>query len=167
GTRVKDLPLTSRYSWSYQGGMIDVPARTLNTPGAQPHTFFDELRLGPDAFPSGIPAGAEIKLQRDAQDTAPFYVIDLIDLEEVGPPLTMPAGFTSVTTLGIMPDDPAGTDYADAVLNAIQSTPKLWFPPGHYKLQKISSQHVGLDNPGHEIRGAGMWYTELDGAKTM
>jgi hypothetical protein len=167
GTRVKDLPLTSHYAWSYKGGLLDVPAVTLDTPAEQPHTFFDEIRLGPDIFPNGIPVGAEVKLQRDANDNAPFYVIDLVDFEKVGPPLAMPAGFTSVTQLGVVPDDPSGTDYADVILNAIQSTPKLWFPKGRYKLQKISSQHVGLDNPGHEIRGAGMWYTELDGAKAM
>src|SRR4029077_4895988 len=46
GQRVKDLALTSRYSWSYLGGTLDVPAKTLDTPGAQPHTFFDEVRLG-------------------------------------------------------------------------------------------------------------------------
>src|SRR5262249_7084894 len=57
--------------------------------------------------------------------------------------------------------------YGDVVRNAILSTPKLWFPRGHYRLQTLAGQNVGLDNPGHEVRGAGMWYTELDGAKAM
>jgi len=159
GTRVRSLPLTSRYSWSYKGGLIGNPI--VDTPAEQPHTFFDETRMLLDA----IPAGATVMLKRDAQDTAAFYVIDLIDLEQVAPALAMPAGFTSVTAFGIQPND--GKDHADDVLRAMQSTSKLWFPPGDYLLQKISSGNVGLDNPGIEVRGAGMWYTNLRGPKAM
>jgi|GEM_PF-713682 len=159
GQRVRSLPLTSRYSWSYKGGLIGSP--TVDTPAEQPHTFFDETRLLLDP----IPAGATVMLKRDAQDTAAFYVIDLIDLEQVAPPLAMPAGFTSVTQFGIQPGD--GKDHGDDVLRAMRSTSKLWFPPGDYKLLTISGGNVGLDNPGIEVRGAGMWYTNLRGPKAM
>ena len=159
GQRVRSLPLTSRYSWSYKGGLIGNPI--VDTPAEQPHTFFDETRMLLDP----IPAGATVMLKRDAQDSAAFYVIDLIDLEQVAPPLTMPAGFTSVTQFGIQPGD--GKDHGDDVLRAMRSTSKLWFPPGDYKLLTISGGNVGLDNPGIEVRGAGMWYTNLRGPKAM
>ncbi|WP_148717064.1 right-handed parallel beta-helix repeat-containing protein [Chitinolyticbacter meiyuanensis] len=160
GQRVKSLPLTSRYAWSYKGGLIG--DAIVDKPAEQPHTFFDEVRVLLD---QPIPVGAEVKLQRDAQDSAAFYVIDLIDFEDVAPPLTMPPGFTSVTEFGIQPND--GKDHADDVLRAMRSTQKLWFPPGEYLLQKISGGNVGLDNPGVEIRGAGMWHTTLRGPKAM
>ncbi|WP_035056471.1 RICIN domain-containing protein [Andreprevotia chitinilytica] len=160
GQRVKSLPLTSHYAWSYKGGLIGNPI--VDTPAEQPHTFFDEVRVLLD---TPIPVGAEVKLQRDGQDTAPWYIINLADFEDVPPPLTMPAGFTSVTQFGIQPND--GKDHADDILRALHSTQKLWFPPGEYLAQKITGGNVGLDNPGIEVRGAGMWYTTLRGPKAM
>ena len=159
GKKVQSLPLTSRYSWSYQGGLIGNPV--VDVPADQPHTFFDEAH----ALLDEIPVGTEVKLQRDAEDSAAFYVIDLVDFEQVAAPLAMPAGFTSVTTFGIQPDD--GKDHADDILRAMKGTSKLWFPPGTYLAQKISSGNVGLDNPGIEVRGAGMWHTILKGPKAL
>jgi hypothetical protein len=159
GARVKSLPLTSRYSWSYKGGLIGDPI--VDTPAEQPHTFFDEAHL----LTGEIPVGAEVKLQRDDQDSAPFYVIDLVDLEEVAPALTMPAGFQSITDFGVQPDD--GKDHGDDIARALKSASKLWFPAGTYLAQTISGGNVGLDNPGIEVRGAGMWYSVLRGPKAM
>ncbi|WXB11655.1 discoidin domain-containing protein [Pendulispora albinea] len=159
GTRVQSLQLTSRYAWSYKGGAIGDP--NVDIPGPQPHTFFDEVRL----LTGDIPVGAEVKLQRDGQDSAAFYIIDLVDFENVAPPLAMPAGFRSVTEFGIQPND--GKDHGNDILNALRQTSKLWFPPGTYLAQTISGGNVGLDNPGTEVRGAGMWHTTLKGPKAM
>ena len=159
GKRVKSLALTSRYSWSYKGGLIG--DASVDIPAAEPHTFFDEVRT----LTGALAPGTEVKLQRDAEDAAAFYVIDLVDLEDVPPPRAMPAGFTSVTDLGIQPDD--GKDHADDILKALQTTAKLWFPPGVYHADKLSGGNVGLDNPGAEVRGAGVWYTVLKGPKAM
>jgi len=159
GTRVQSLALTSRYAWSYKGGLIG--DSIVDTPAEQPHTFFDEAHTLLDE----IPAGAEVKLQRDAQDSAAFYVIDLVDFEEVAPALTMPAGFRSVTEFGIQPND--GKDHADDIASAIKQTSKLWFPPGEYLAQTLSGGNLGSENPGTEVRGAGIWYTMLKGPKAM
>src|SRR5207237_39343 len=88
------LNLTSKYAWSYGGGSTDNGLFTLNEPktgGA--HHFFDEAR----ALVGDIPAGAVVRLQKDADDTADYYVIDLVDLEQVGPPKTKPEGYLSLT----------------------------------------------------------------------
>lgn len=159
GVRVGSLELTSRYSWSYRGGLIGDPI--VDIPAEQPHTFFDEAHL----LLEDIPVGAEVKLQKDAEDTAAFYIIDLVDFEQVAPPLEMPAGFTSITDFGVQPDD--GLDHADEIALALQSTDKLWFPPGTYIAESISSGNVGLDNPGVEVRGAGMWHTKIKGRKAI
>jgi hypothetical protein len=160
GQPVKPLALTSRYSWSYKGGLIGDPG--VDLPAEQPHTFFDEVRV---LFDRDIPVGSEVKLIRQAQDSAQFYVIDLVDFEQVAAPLDMPEGFTSVEQFNIHPDD--GIDHADDILRAMASTQKLWFPKGTYLAQKLSTNNVGLDNPGMEIRGAGMWHTVLKGPKAM
>lgn len=159
GTRVRSLALTSKYAWSYKGGTIGDPS--VDLPAEQPHTFFDEARLLLD----DIPVGAEVKLQKDAMDSAAFYVIDLVDFEQVPPPLEMPAGFRSITEFGVQPND--GVDHAAQILQALKSTNKLWFPKGVYRADKLDTGNVGLDNPGVEVRGAGMWHTELRGAKAM
>lgn len=159
GARVKSLALTSKYSWSYKGGLIGDPI--MDTPAEQPHTFFDEVAVLVDP----IPVGAEVKIQRDAQDTAQFYVVDLVDLEQVAPPLAMPAGFTDVTTLGIIPN--SGVDYADKISTIMNGGAKLWFPPGEYIAQKLTSSNAGMDNKGAEVRGAGMWYTTIKGSKSI
>ena len=85
------LQLTSKYSWSYGGEQF-----TFNTPKAGgAHHFYDEARLLID----DIPSGAMVKLQKDVEDTADFYVIDLVDLEQVAPPKTMPEGYVSIEDL--------------------------------------------------------------------
>ncbi|HEY2515989.1 MAG TPA: hypothetical protein VGI39_34195, partial [Polyangiaceae bacterium] len=92
GTRKASLPLTSRYSWTY--GDADAQGSGSENPGAgTAHHFYDEAHLLLDE----IPAGATVALQRDAQDSAAFYVIDLVDFEEVPAPLAQPGGSLSIT----------------------------------------------------------------------
>ena len=55
-------------------------------------TFMMRRALGGD-----ISAGATVKLQKDADDE--YYVIDLIDLEQVAPPLIKPDGYISIDLL--------------------------------------------------------------------
>ena len=49
--------------------------------------------------------GTRFKLQRDSGDNASFYLIDMIDLEQVAPQLSQPSNCTSVTQYGATPDD--------------------------------------------------------------
>lgn len=155
GRRAESLKLTSRYSWSYQGSDVGDPM--IDMAGPNPHTFFDEARL----LLGDLPAGSEVKLQRDTQDQAAFYVIDLVDFEQVAPPAAMPAGFVSVTDFGALPDD--DKDDANQILSALGAVTKLWLPPGRFLINQITSDHLALDNPGIEVRGAGMWHTLLEG----
>ncbi|MBC7658480.1 MAG: hypothetical protein H7249_02100 [Chitinophagaceae bacterium] len=162
GKRVKSLPVTSRYSWVYGGEALATP----NEPGqGQPHTFFDEARTLLTEFP----AGTEIKLQKDAEDNAAFYVIDLIDLEEVAPPLTKPEGLVSIVDFGAKPDD--NIDDAVAIQNAINSVidkkgKGIWIPAGKFIVTTLlDDKGFSLNVSGMEFRGAGMWYSTLTGKK--
>jgi len=47
-----------------------------------------------------INPGDFVRLQVDASDTAAYYILDLVDLENIGPPLTQPAGSQSVMACG-------------------------------------------------------------------
>jgi hypothetical protein len=146
------LNLTSRYSWSYGGEEM-----TINAPKAGgAHHFYDEAR----ALVGDIPLGATVKLQKDTDDTADYYVVDLVDLELVAPPKTMPAGFLSITDFGAIPND--GKEDGDAIRACIQAAQKMktgvWIPEGTYE-----SGVAPFDVSEVTIQGAGMWYSTLHG----
>ncbi|KPC92835.1 hypothetical protein ADL27_22930, partial [Streptomyces sp. NRRL F-6602] len=86
GEFVQKLELSSRHSWLY--GNSDDPESLTNTPQADARRLFDESHA---LLERSYPAGTEFKLQRDAGDDAEFYVVDLVDLEEVAPPAEKPA----------------------------------------------------------------------------
>jgi hypothetical protein len=152
GTFRQKLQLTSKYSWSYGGEEY-----TFNTPAAGgAHHFYDEAR----ALTGDIPAGATVKFQVDTADTAAYYVIDLVDLEQVAPPKTQPAGYVSIADFGAVPND--AKDDGDAIRQAIQRarTQKtgVWIPAGTYE-----SSIAPFDVSDVTIQGAGMWYSTLHG----
>ncbi|CAM5298804.1 Coagulation factor 5/8 type domain-containing protein OS=Streptomyces glaucescens OX=1907 GN=SGLAU_02295 PE=4 SV=1 [Streptomyces glaucescens] len=93
---VRKLTLSSKHSWLY--GTTDDPEGLTNTPGADARRLFDESHA---LLSQSYPAGTKFRLQRDAGDTASFYVIDLIDLEQVAPPAApnQPAVSRSPTTV--------------------------------------------------------------------
>jgi hypothetical protein len=172
GTR-QDLQLTSRYSWTYGTlGSLDAPGIANQTPGGDPHHLYDEVRA---MFPEA-PAGTVVKLQQDAQDRAAFYVVDLVDFEDVGPPLTQPAGSISIAdpTYGATAND--GTDDSAALTKAIADAASqhkvLWIPAGTFtmaaappNLQNVKYNAVPkiVLTGSITIQGAGMWYSTLEG----
>ena len=108
-----------------------------------------------------MPPGSTIALQHDAQDSAPYYVVDLVDLEEVPPALAQPAGTVSVTDHGATGN--GTTDDGQAIQAAIDEAQSkgmgVWIPPGTY----LDATTV-LNVKGVTVQGAGMWRTTLRGA---
>jgi hypothetical protein len=149
GSPIKDLSLTTKYSWLYGGGYTD----THSPSNGPAHHFYDETR----ALIGNWPAGTVLKLQKDAADTAASYTIDVIDTEQVDPAFTMPANFVPITNYGVTPNSGADTTAAiNGALSSLAGTGKgLWFPSGSYN---ISGQ---ISVNGVAIRGAGQWYTTL------
>ncbi|MCA0351972.1 MAG: right-handed parallel beta-helix repeat-containing protein [Chloroflexi bacterium] len=152
------LPLTSRFAWVYGGATA-----TDNHPeSGGGHAFFDEVR----ALVGEIPAGSRLKLQKDPDDQADFYVIDLIDLELVGPALKQPASFISLTDdCGAIADDQRDDRAAfEACIGQAQAAGQgLWIPAGNFDLLSPASQRMGMPVADLTIRGAGMWYSQLRG----
>jgi hypothetical protein len=97
GSKTGRLTLTSKYAWRYGGYPY------ANDPNqGKPHHLYDSARA---LFPGTLPAGAKVKLQVDAGDTAPSYTIDLADFELVAPAATRPANSVAVTDHGATPND--------------------------------------------------------------
>jgi hypothetical protein len=158
GTMRQALPLTSRYAWSYGG-----EASTNNDPGAGgAHHYYDEAR----ALVGDIAPGAKVKLQKDAANTAQYYIIDLVDLEYVGPPLPRPANSLSFTDdCGAKPGDGQddGRTLQSCVKGAANMGKSVWIPPGTYEMTAAMQDVGGVTTQNVEIHGAGMWYSTLQG----
>jgi len=148
--RKPDLALTSRYGWFY-----GIYPFTNNPGGGLAHHFYDETHLLLDE----MPANTKVRLQVDAADTAPWYVIDLADFEEVPAPLTQPTDFLAITDFGA---DASGAKESNMALDSAISAAKgqnkgVWIPPGTFTIYG----HIVLDNV--TLKGAGMWYSVLHG----
>ncbi len=154
GVFAQKLTLTSRYAWSYGGELY-----TYNEPAVQgAHHFFDETR----ALVKAIPAGATVRLQVDRDDTADYYVVDLVDLEQVAPPKPQPAGSLSIVAdCGATPDD--GRDDGAAIQHCLDRArtehKTVWIPRGTFE-----SAQKPLDVAEVTLEGAGMWYSVIHGA---
>lgn len=163
----RKLTLSSRHSWLY--GNTDDPEGLTNTPQADARRLFDESHA---LLSRDLPAGTTVRLQRDPDDTAEFYVIDLIDLEQVAPPSPKPAACTSITEYGAVPDD--GIDDTDALQAAVTADQNgeidcVWIPPGQWRQEQKILTDDPLDRGPHNqvgirdvtVRGAGMWHSQL------
>ena len=153
GTKRSKLSLSSRWSWTYG----DYGNARPNDPGqGKAHHFFDEAH----ALVGDIPSGATVSLQKDADDTAAYYVIDLIDLEQVAAPLPQPANFVSITDCGATPDD--DSDDQPAIQACIDQA-KRGGKGSTSPRATFRSIAKPLSVDGITIRGAGMWYSTIYG----
>ena len=147
------INLTSKYAWSYGG-----EEETFNVPKAGgAHHFYDEAR----ALVGDIPAGAIVKLQVDADDNAEYYVIDVVDLEQVAPPKTKPESYFSIVEdCGASPDDGSddGAAIQDCIDQARVAKTGVWIPAGVFE---STSQPFEVSEV--TIQGAGMWYSIIHG----
>ncbi|MEV6494891.1 CARDB domain-containing protein, partial [Actinoplanes sp. NPDC051633] len=100
------ITLSSRNSWLY--GTTDDTESLSNSPSADARRLFDESHA---LLGQSYPAGTRFKLQRDAGDNAAFYYLDLIDLEQVAPQLSQPAGCTSIKQYGVRKSTPQNSTH--------------------------------------------------------
>ncbi|TDC80523.1 CARDB domain-containing protein [Streptomyces hainanensis] len=166
-TFVRKLTLSSRHSWLY--GTTDDPEGLTNAPGSAARRLFDEAQA---LLAGTYPAGTTFRLQRDAGDTAAFYIVDLVDLEQVAPPTSQPAGCVSITEYGAVPND--GLDDTAAIQRAVTADQNgdidcVWIPPGQWRQEQKILTDDPLDRGQYNqvgisdvtIRGAGMWHSQL------
>ena len=148
-----ELNLNSAYAWVYG----NYPWSNDPKQGSA-HRFFDDVH----ALVGDIPAGSTVRLEMRADDDADYYIIDLVDLELVGPALAMPDGFLSITEFGATAND--GLDDTEAFKSAMEAAKAegkgIWVPAGTFE---VGDGLLILDDI--TIRGAGTWYTKLNEAK--
>lgn len=140
---------TSRYSWIYGAHQDDNDPASGNA-----KRFFQSTAALIEGTP--VPPGSTIMLKKDSVNTAPYYKIDLIMLENVGAPLPQPANTLSVTDFGAIAND--GIDDSPAFVNCISACQAqgkdMWIPAGEFHTKGvIKAKEIS-------IYGAGMWYTQ-------
>lgn len=151
GVLAAELPVTSMYSWLYGSYPFS------NNPGdGTPRNFYDEVRyLGLNINPGDV-----VRLEKGAADTASFYDLDLVDLENVAAPLAQPANSLSIVSYGADPTGSKDSTLAlETCISAAQSQSKsVWVPTGTYQITNL------IDLPSNaNIQGAGMWYSTFVG----
>jgi len=160
GSFNQELKLSSKVGWCYGANLdylrtagINVPGYGKNPASGGPFHLYDETHA---LLGRQVPAGSTITLKVGPHDGAAWYVVDLVDLEEVAPPRTMPSGFVSITTCGAVA---GGSDCSAAIQACVNSHRRVWIPGGNF-----ASLSAAIRVPaGTEMRGAGMWYSELSG----
>jgi hypothetical protein len=149
GKLLKQVAITSKYSWLY--GKYPF---TQNPKAGKPRNFYNELRLKGLAFAKGD----VVRLQKDGN--AEYCIVDLVDLENIAPPLRQPAGSLSLAGFGA--DGTGQKDDTEALRKCIAVAAKqgkpIWVPAGEYKLTG------DIDLPSDvTLHGAGMWNTTFAG----
>ncbi|HWD90865.1 MAG TPA: carbohydrate-binding protein [Verrucomicrobiae bacterium] len=152
------LSVNSAQSYCYEGTNYNGQA-DKNPADGNPRGFWNDTH----AFITNTPVapGDTITLQQDPANTAAFYDIDVVDLENPPAPFAQPANSLSILAYGAVSNNPA-VDNTTAINNcflAAQSQGKsAWIPPGTYYFSAI---HGGLHASGIKIQGAGPWYSTL------
>jgi hypothetical protein len=158
-TLTASLSLTSDYSWMYGAYPFTNTPSVGEADTDVPHDFYDDVRY---LFGSTVPAGAVVKLQVDAGDDAPWYVINTADFEQVPAPLAGPSGYINVTQAPYDVDNTGRTDVTAGLQDAINAAESagtgVYLPGGTYRI----SQPLNVNKVA--VAGAGEWYTELTGS---
>src|ERR1035438_4435074 len=157
GIFVRKLPVTSKYSWRYGNYTFS------NTPGdGKPRNFFDEVRLNGLT----INAGDTVRIQKNADDTATYCVVDLVDLENVAAALAARANSLAITNSSYGAVGDGVTDCTTALQNCINAATAqgktVWMPPGAY----VITGSINLPS-STTVQGAGMWYSTLLGSASV
>jgi hypothetical protein len=161
GAYRQSLPLTSRHAWLYNHHPETGTEGVSNDPTTGPaHLFWDEMRA---LISGGLQPGDVVRLQKDAGDSAAYYLLDCLDLEAVPAPLPPPAAGTYLSVADYGANGADTVDDTTAIQNCITAAKaqgkSVWIPTGIYY------QSANFTLNGVTVNGAGMWYTQLVGTQ--
>lgn len=147
GTFLKAIDLTSKYAWLY--GSETAPG---NSPGdGNPRHIYDEANT---MLGTTVPAGAKIKLQKDAANGT-TYAVDFINTEQVAPIANPdPAAYTAAT--GFTQQDVQNA-LDKARMDTTGTLKGVYLPPGDYD----TSSKFQVYGKAVKVIGAGPWYTRF------
>src|SRR5882762_5211 len=158
GTMRQAVNFSSAQEWEYYTPGVSGHVGKIPGAGLYPHQFWDDTHF----FITGAPVapGSTIMFKQDSANTAAFYRIDCIDVENPPAPLTQPANSLSITTYGAVANNSNIDNYAaiQNCINACQAQGKIaWIPSGTFYWNGSNAISV----TGVTVQGAGTWYSEL------
>ncbi len=148
----------SEQNYCYEG--TNYNGQTDKNPAdGDPRGFWNDTH----AFITGTPAGPgdTIWFQMDSSNTATFYYLDVVDLENPPAALAQPANSLSITTFGAASNNPSvdNTAVINNCFNAAKAQGKIaWIPPGTFYISAIKG---GLNATDITIAGAGPWHSTI------
>jgi hypothetical protein len=155
GVWAVDTTLTSRYAWYYGAYPF-----TKNPADGLAHHFYDEVTVLLD---KPLVVGDTLRLAPSSRVPPSAFVaitLDVVDLYNVGPPLSQPPGSLSVVSFGA--DATGALDSSSAFAAAVAAAQRtgaiVWVPPGNFTV----TSHILVNNV--TLAGAGPWYATLHGA---
>lgn len=155
GKMESKLTLTSRHAWIYG----DFPWSNDPKQG-RPHHFYDESRwILPEFRPGDV-----LRLQKDQEDCAEYYLIDFIELEKTPAPLPRPPESLSLEDFGARGDDEQDDRAAlvECLRRAEEKNQIVWVPRGNFRLE---GGRIPLGKV--RVQGEGVWYSCLTGSAPM
>ncbi len=152
----KTVAVTSRWAWQYF---------VNQNPDNQPHPLADTdyiaMRFDETHFMlnQAVKPGDRIRIQKKTND-GNAYGIDFIELESVPDKIAKPAGYVSIADFGGVPNDgksdlPA---FNAALAAAAAAGTGVYLPAGQWDFD----DKVVLTTSNIGIKGAGMWYTNVN-----
>jgi hypothetical protein len=157
GTFRQAFSVNSLQNYCYEGTNYNGQS-DKNPADGDPRDFWNDTH----AFVTGaaITPGQTIRFQMDSSNTAAFYYIDVVDLENP-PAFNQPANSLSITTYGALSNNPSfdNTSAFATCFNNARSQGKIaWIPAGTWYISAING---GLNPSGITIAGAGPWYSTI------
>ena len=158
GTFRQGFSVNSLQNYCYEGTNYNGQA-DKNPADGDTRDFWNDTH----AFVTGAPIapGQTIRFQMDSTNTASFYDIDVVDLENPPAALSQPANSLSVVSYGALSNNPSfdNTSAFNNCFNAARSQGKIaWIPPGTWCISAIGGS---LNPAGITIAGAGPWYSTI------
>lgn len=159
--------VTSTQNYCYEQQGVNYGDQTDKTPAAgyYPRYFWNDTH----AFVQGgaITPGSTFSFQVDsATNTAAYYYIDVVDVENVPAALSQPANSLSITSYGAVANN-INTDNTNAINNCFAAAKAqgkvVWIPRGIWYFSAINGGLGGYssNSTGLTIEGAGPWYSTL------
>jgi len=155
------FPVNSQQNYVYQGTTYG--SQTDKTPSdGQAWDFWNDTH----AFVTGAPIapGSTFSFQMDtATNTASYYYLDVVDVENPPAALSQPANSLSIAAspYNAMPNNSSidNTAAINQCFTDAQSQGKtVWIPSGIWYISAING---GLNGTGITIQGAGEWYSTI------
>ena len=150
--------VNSQQNYCYEGTNYN-DQTDKNPADGDPRDFWNDTH----AFVMGaaIAPGSTFRFEKDSANSAAFYYIDVVDVENPPAALSQPANSLSITSYGATANN-ISFDNTAAINNcfsAAKSQGKIaWIPAGTFYFSAI---HGGLNADAITIDGAGPWYTTL------